>query len=442
LSAPEELVRTLELRLASAQSERRLPSVSAAVFRDTEVVWHRAIGLADVSRGEPATPGHAYRIGSITKTFTAVAVMQLREAGRLALDDELAEVVPGASSGATIRMALSHLGGMQREPPGEIWETMIPPTREDLLAGLGDAEQVLEPGAEWHYSNLAFALLGEVVMRVSGTTYSEYLRTEILDPLGLVRTRLQPEGPRATPYFVEPYSDAVRIEPDPEVTESTGAAGWLWSTPSDLARWGAFLASGDDRVLPLRVLDEMARVRAMVDEKAWSVGWGLGLELYRRGDRVFVGHGGAMPGFLAAVVVLRDECLGAAVLTNSGAGGGPEALALDLAEAGLDGLPSRPSEWRPAASPPVEIEPLLGRWWTEGVEVVLSWRNDGLEAELVGGAVGRRVSELAPEGVDRWRVTRGRERGEVLRVVRGESGAVTKLYFATYPLTREPSTFG
>lgn len=442
MSAPDPLAHRLALRLAAAQAEQRLPSVSAAVFRDGDVIWESALGLADVERDERATADHVYRIGSITKTFTAVAVMQLREEGRLALESELAAVVPEAPPGITVRMALSHLGGIQREPPGEIWETMAVPTREQLVAGLADAEQVLRPGEHWHYSNLAFALLGEVVMRVSGVPFSQYLRERILGPLALSRTRLEAEGPRATPYLVEPYSDAVRVEPELEVTESTGAAGWLWSTPRDLARWGGFLATGDDRVLPVAVLDEMARVQAMVDERSWTTGWGLGLELYRRGERVLVGHGGAMPGFLAAVAVHRQERTGAVVVTNSGAGAAVEPLTLDLAELALDDLTRIPSEWRPALSPPAEVGALLGRWWTEGEEIVLSYVEGSLRAELVDGPAGRTRSTFAREGEDRWRVAEGRERGELLRVVRDESGAVTKLYLATYPLTREQSTFG
>jgi CubicO group peptidase (beta-lactamase class C family) len=440
--AAEPLAAELERLLATAQAGQRLPSVSACVFRDGEVIWQRTLGLADVLAGAPATPEHAYRIGSITKTFTAVAVMQLVDAGRLELDAPLRSYLPEAPAGPTIRMALSHTAGVQRETPGTTWETMQAPTREELLSSLADTELVVRPGEHWHYSNLVFALLGEIVARAGGATYAEVLRGRILDPLGLARTRLTPEGPRATPYFVEPYSDGVRIEPDPEVTELTGAAGWLWSTAADLARWGMFLADGDDAVLGRTRLDQMARVAAMVDQERWNIGWGLGLELYRRENRVFAGHGGAMPGFLAGLVVQRAERTGAVVLTNTGAQAAPATLALDLAEAALDAIPRTPPPWVPGDGAPPGLEPLLGRWWTEGDEVVLACRGGRFQAELVGGPEGRNVSFLEPDGDDRWRVAEGRERGELLLAVRDAGGTVTKLYFATYPLTREPSTFG
>jgi CubicO group peptidase (beta-lactamase class C family) len=443
MPVPESLpVAELDRLRTTAQAEQRLPSISACVFRDGEIVWEHVLGVADVATSRAATTDDVYRIGSITKTFTAVLVMQLVDEGRIELEAPLRTYLPEAPVGPTIRMALSHLSGVQREPPGEIWESMQPPTREELIAGLEDAELVLRPGEQWHYSNLVFALLGEIVVRVGGESYADLLRRRILDPLGLSRTTLSPAAPKASPYYVEPYSDTVRDEPDPQVTGSTAAAGWLWSTAADLARWGTFLADGNDAVLPKASLDRMARVQTMVDEAGWSVGWGLGLELYRRGDRILVGHGGAMPGFLAGLVVHRGERTGAAVLTNTGAAASPETLALDLTVAVLDALPRTPPPWLPAGAPPPELDGILGPWWTEGEQIILSLRGGRFRAELVGGPVGRSISWFEPDGVDRWRVVEGRERGELLRAVRGDDGTVTKLYFVTYPLTRAPSTFG
>ena len=441
MPAPETLATELDRLLTTAQAEQRMPSVSACVFRDGEVIWERVLGVADVATSRAATGDDVYRIGSITKTFTAVLIMQLVQAGRIDLEAPMRTYLPEAPVGPTVRMALSHLTGVQREPPGEIWESMQPPSREELIAGLEDAELVLRPGELWHYSNLAFALLGEIVMRVTGEAYADVLQQRILDPLGLTRTSLRPDAPRASPYYVDPFADAVHDEPDPEVTESTGAAGWLWSTAADLARWGMFLADGNDAVLPKAVLDRMARLQAMVDEERWSMGWGLGLALVRRGDRVLVGHDGAMPGFVAGLLVHRGERTGAAVLTNTGAGAGPLALAFDLAAAALDALPRTAELWAPAAIPP-DLDGMLGQWWTEGSEIVLSLRGGRFRAEVTGGTPGRNVSYFEADGPDRWRVVEGRERGELLRAVRADDGTVEKLYFATYPLTRTPSTFG
>jgi hypothetical protein len=179
----------------------------------------------------------------------------------------------------------------------------------------------------------------------------------------------------------------------------------------------------------------------MVDHEGWTVAWGTGLELYRRDDHVFVGHGGAMPGHLAGLAVNRKTRIGAAVLTNSGAGPSPEKLAIDLAVAAIEALPQAADAWQPGDAAPPEIEPLLGRWWIEGHEMVFAWRQGRLEAKMVDGPPGRDTSYFAPDGEDRFRSVEGRERGELLRVVRDAEGGIEKLYFATYPLSRNPSTF-
>ena len=438
MSAPEALREQLVRSLRTAQAEQRAPSVSASVFRGDELLWSEAVGLADVEAGTAASPETQYRIGSITKTFTAVCVLQLRDAGELSLDDPLDRFIPESPYAPTLGRMLSHASGLQREPPGEIWETMAAPSREELVRRTADAEQPLVPGSWWHYSNLAFALLGEVVARQTGGTWEDALRERVLEPLGLRRTTAAAEEPAARGYFVQPYSDVAQLEPDPDLGGS-GALGKLWSTTGDLARWGAFLAAGDERVLAPATLEEMSHARVMVDHERWTLAWGTGLELYRRGDRVFVGHGGAMPGHLAGLVVNRRSGIGAAVLMNTAAGGEPEKLALDLAVAAIEALPEPASAWQPGEPPPPEIEPILGRWWTEGDEVVFAWRGR-LEAKLVGGAPGRDLSVFAPEG-EAYRCVEGRERGELLRIVRNGNGEVEKLYFATYPLRREPSTF-
>ena len=375
-----------------------MPSVSATVFRNGETLCEQALGHADVDAKEEATPGTQYRIGSITKTFTAVGIMQLCEAGRLSLDDPLTAHLPESAHGPTIGRMLTHSSGLQREPPGEIWETMQAPSREELLAGTGDAEQVVGPGTWWHYSNLAFALLGEVVARAHGGTWEDALRERILQPLGLARTSPDESDPAARGYFVEPYSDAVRLEPELDLG-GAGALGKLWSTTGDLARWGSFLVSGDDRVLSAGTLEEMSHVRAMVDHAGWTVAWGTGLELYRRGESVFVGHGGAMPGHLAGLVVDRKTKIGAAVLTNTGAGAAPEKLALDLASAAIAALPAAADLWQAGDAAPAAIEPLLGPWWTEGHQIVVSWRKGRLEAKYHSC---RRATLLMAKGTTRW----------------------------------------
>jgi CubicO group peptidase (beta-lactamase class C family) len=437
LPAPERFRRLVR----EAQSTGRLPSLAGGVFRGADLVWSDAIGLADVEGRVDATADTQYAVASITKTFTAAALLQLRDEGKLELDDPLSRHLPEAAHGApTLRRMLSHVSGLQREPPGEIWETLEFPGEEELLARLQEAEQVLPPAAAWHYSNLAYALLGHVVAHVSGAPFRDYVEERLLRPLGLERTTWGPYPPAALPYFVEPYSDSVRREAVLDLGGKGGESG-LYSTVGDLARWGAFLSAPDESVLAASSVAEMHDLQVMA-EPDWTLGWGLGLELWRRGDRIFGGHTGGFPGFLSILVFARRERVGAVLLTNSSRWAKLSATGLDLAEAALEELVPEEEAWAPEEAPPAEIVPLLGRWWSEGEETIFSWRRGRLEAQIASAPDGREPSVFEPEGEDRFRTVSGRERGEVLRVVRDERGAVARLYWATYPFTRSPEIFG
>jgi CubicO group peptidase (beta-lactamase class C family) len=437
LRAPERFRRLV----LEAQSEGRLPSVSAAVFRGGEVVWDGAVGLADVEQRAAATTDSQYAVASITKTFTAASVLQLRDAGELDLEDPLSRHIPEAAHGTpTLRRLLSHASGLQREPPGEVWETLRFPDEQELLATLGEAERVLPPSAAWHYSNLAYALLGHVVTRVSGTPLQDYVRERLLGPVGLERTTWGPGDDAALPYFVEPYSGAVQREPVLELGGKGGESG-LYSTVGDLARWGSFLADPDEAVLAPASVAEMHDLQIMA-EPDWTLGWGLGIELWRRGERIFGGHTGGFPGFLSILIYSRRDRIGAVLLANSSHWPKLSATGLDLVEAALEELAPERDPWEPAEAPPDEILQLLGRWWSEADETILSWRNGKLEARLAESPPEREPSVFEQEGEDRFRVVSGRERGEVLRVVRDEQGEVVRLYWATYPFTRAPEIFG
>lgn len=438
MSAPEALAGELSRLVREEQARSRLPSLSAAAFSAGEVIWSEAVGLADVESVTEATPETQYRIGSITKTFTAASIMALRDEGKLALDDPLGKHVPEAPHGEpTLRRLLSHASGLQREFPGELWEKMLDPPREELLSSIAEAEQVLEPGLHWHYSNLAFALLGEVVERSSKMPWERFLQERLLGPLGLARTTLEPSPPAARGYFVDPYQESVQAEED-MVLRRAAAAGQLWSNAGDIARWGAFLADPDPAVLAPATVDQMHEVQAMAEPDRWLRAWGLGLALHRRGDRILGGHGGAMPGHLAYFLYARAERAGVALFANSSVWDRIEDFALELAEHAIDGLAPGPEPWRPTEPAPPELAGLLGRWWIEGSEFVMRHSQGRLEARLVGAPDWHPPSVFEPDGVDRFRVASGRERGELLTVVRDEQGEPVKLYWATYPCTRTP----
>jgi CubicO group peptidase (beta-lactamase class C family) len=442
LPEPETLNADLERIVRRAQAEQRVPSISAALFRGRDVRWSGAVGLADVEAGREATPDTRYPIASITKSFVAVSVLQLRDAGELALEDPIARHVPDAPAGPTILTLLSHLSGIQREVPGSGWETLVFPSREELLASLGDVELVLEPGLAWHYSNLGFVLLGEAVARRSGMPIERYVEERVLRPLGLAQTTWGPSEPAARGYLTHPFAEAVLDEPPNVLKGATSAAGGLWSTTGDLARFGAFLHEPDPEVLAPSSLHEMRTLRIMAEPQRWTLGWGLGLMLHRFGDRVFAGHDGGAMGGVSSLVVEQETGVGAAVLANTTAPLDPAALAGELAGTALDADAAEPEPWRPGELPPDDLAGVLGRWWSEGYEFVFSWRDGHLEARSVATPEWRRPAVFERVEGDRFRTVSGRERGEWLDIVRDDAGTPTKLYWASYPFTRDPRPFG
>jgi len=440
LSAPEALTRELDLLVRREQAEKRLPAIAAAAVRDGDTIWELAVGTADVESGVAATPDTQFRIGSITKTFTAVAVMQLRDAGKLALEDSLDRHLEGVPHRPTIRRMLAHLSGLQRETPGDVWVTLEFLTPEELLRDLDQAEQVLAPGAAFHYSNLAFALLGQVVERASGIPYQRYVEERIIGPLALRRTTFRATQPHAQGYLVEPYRDGVRVE-QPIETASFTPSGQLWSTVGDLCRWAAFLADPDEAVLARETAEEMRSVQSIDDHERWTSGYGLGLNLVRDGERILVGHGGAMPGFIARVLISPRDRVGAAVLTNSGTAAATP-LARRIVARTVDLHPVAPEPWLVEEEPHAELASALGRWWLEGTEMVFSWRKGRLEARDAEQEEWQPPAVFRLEGDDLWRTVSGPERGEQLRLERADDGTVARMYWATYLLTREPTVFG
>jgi CubicO group peptidase (beta-lactamase class C family) len=419
----EQLDRLLQERQAD-----RLPSVAAAVVRKGELVWSNAVGTADYDEDRAATAGTQYRIGSITKTFTATAVMQLVAAGEVDLDDRLEQHLDGIENGSpTIRRMLAHLAGIQREV-GEMFVQGTKPSEDDLTV-----EFALEPAVAHHYSNLAFGLLGRVVAAKHGKPYRQVVDERVIGPLGLSRTTWYPESPKAQGYLVDEYARTVWQEPETDLG-GVAAMGQLWSTVEDLAHWATFLARGDDRVLDAKVVEQMWFPQVMYYPDDWVLAWGLGLELFQHEGKIFGGHGGAMAGHLAGVYIHRKTQVGAAALTNSGTRGNMDLFCLQLASKALEVWPEPVEPWRPEEEPPPEVRAILGRWWSEGNEFVFWWERGALQAKVVGTLPGRGETTFERDG-DGWRAAIGRERGERLRVD-GE-----QLVWAGYPFTRAQEPF-
>ncbi|MET8264548.1 serine hydrolase domain-containing protein [Micromonospora arida] len=429
MSLLPETARQIETRVAQAQADGHTPSVVLGVVRDGTLAHVAAAGehpRPDVDL--------QYRVGSISKTMTATLIMQLRDAGRLALDDRLEQHLPGTGVGdLTLRQLLGHASGMQREPEGDWWERAAGVDLTTLLADVGADKIAYPPHRAYHYSNLAYGLLGGLLERLTGTPWADLLDERILTPLGLRRTTYAATEPYARGYVVHPWHGTLREEPRTD-TGAMAPAGQLWSTIEDLGRWAAFLADPDPSVLAAETLTEMCAPVVISDLDSWTGGHGLGLELYRDGERVYVGHGGSMPGYVAALVVHRPTRTAVVGFANS-YGFPITGLSRQLLTTVLDAEPAFAQPWRPATvAPDAESAELTGRWWWMGTSLDLTWD----AGDLVAHVRGERASRFTAEGTDRWRGRSGPENGEVLSVLRDDSGRAAAVDIATFVFTRSP----
>ena len=317
MSKPDLLGRALE--------EHGLPGISAAVF-EGGVVSPRALG--------EATPETQYLIGSITKTFVAAALVSL----------EVDLHAPLTRFGSPARL-LSHTSGLQREIPGDAWGTLDFPDREEIAASLDEAELVLPPG-RWHYSNLGYFVLGELIAERAGRPFEDVISERLLEPLGLRRTTWEP---------VEPYARGTNRGASEPAIDKRGAraSGGLWSTAGDLARWAQHLLE----------LDALHRPFA---HAGWDEAWGLGVACFRVGGRELWGHEGSSVGYQSALLYDREAKAGAAVLTNATQPAGLREIAASL-------VPIVALSHKVEEPPPPEVEGLLGSWWSEGVEHRFRW---------------------------------------------------------------------
>lgn len=429
--------------LLDKQTTGRVPGIFGGIVRDGQHLYGEGVGAADIGElGTPPAADSQFLIASISKTFTAVLIMQLRDEGTLSLDDTVDTVIPETEHGGiTIRQMLSHVTGMQREPVGDVWDKLQYPDRTALVKGWNEAERILKPHNRWHYSNLCYSMLGEVIARLDGREWIESLRARILDPLEMKRTTLGLSDNAATGYYVPPYSDVPVLEPLLDI-DAMASAGGLASTANDLATWATFIGDPVEEVLSPDTLDEMCQPQIMADLERWQLAWGLGFMLLRADDRIFVGHTGGMPGYITGLFVQRQEKLGACTLMNSTSAPDPAGLAVELATYVLDNEPAEPAPWTPGTEINAEFEGILGRWYSEGQPFIFSVKQGRLLAKGDAAPAHKPPSVFVKVGDDLYRTESGRETGELLRITRDENGKVVKMNWATYLVTREPLAFG
>jgi CubicO group peptidase (beta-lactamase class C family) len=351
-------------------SVNRVPGLSFGIVHDQELLASGGFGAANPATGSPATPDTLYSICSISKLFTSVALMQQRDAGKLRLDDPVAqhlawfniEDAHPADGPITVRGLLTHSAGLPRESDFPYWtDPDYPfPTSDEIRARLG-AQQTLYPAARYfQYSNLGLSLVGEIVVATSGQDFDAYMRAHVLDPLGMSDTftdiPVELHGGRMAVGHTALKRDGQRKVVAPFQTRGIAPAAGFASNVNDLARFAMWqfrlLGDGGDELLRASTLREMQRVHWV--DPDWQTTWGLGFSVRREGERTFARHGGGCPGYYTEFRLEPKTRVGAIVLTNT-IGSEPGfyaakafdliAPAIDAARKAPDEAPARNTDW-------------------------------------------------------------------------------------------------
>jgi CubicO group peptidase (beta-lactamase class C family) len=374
-----------------------------------------------------------YRLGSITKTFVAVEVLRMRDEGLLDLNDALAQYVNDTPFGqVTIAQLLSHTSGLQAETNGQWWERTAGGTWAELMAG--KPELKFRSGAKFHYSNVGYGVLGELIGRLRGQPWVDVVRRDLLEPLGMRRTSAHPQDAAAAHGLgVHPLADLVHVEPEHDAA-AMAPAGQLWSTVEDMARWAAFLAGETGGLLAADTLDEMRSPIALDDRAgaAWTGAYGLGCQLWNIDGTRYAGHGGSMPGFLAGLRVNIETGDGCVVFANATSGLGD--VSTDLMALLADREPITPEPWS-ADSDQANVLELTGDWYWGTTAFTMSAARDGyLMLGEPGAGRGCRLKPV-PGG---WIGLDGYYCGEMLTVVRDGSQRVSHLDLGSFRFSRTP----
>lgn len=414
------------------------------MLHEDSIVAVCAHGQADIETGVPLTDRHLFRIASHSKTFTATAVLQLVEAGRLRLDDPISawlpELAEASIAAVTVRELLAHGGGLVRDGwDGGFWQLTSPfADLDELWRVATDRAAVLDRNARFKYSNVGYSLLGQVVERASGQTYADYVRGHIVEVLGLTDTGPELDRTRieefVTGYSALAVSDR-RIAIDHADTRAMASATGFYSTATDVVRYAGAHFFGDARLLS----DESKRQMQMTQwavEGSGATSYGLGFAIADIGKRRVLGHGGGFPGQITRTFFDPTAKLAITVLTNAmdGPAWSLAAAGFTLVDLALSGAGAADAGTGPVA----DLSRFCGRFanvWGAHDVVQLGGRlyglnpaqldptTDAVELEVVDDAT-LRITKAGGYGAH----------GEPMRLERRPDGSIRSLSTSSGPL--------
>lgn len=323
-------IQLVETWIKSEIEYNNLPGLSVGIVYDQDLIWSKGFGFADVDKKTPMTPKTIFRIASVTKLFTCTAIMQLRDQGKLQLDDPVEKYLswfkirnrfPDAPT-ITIRQLMTHTSGLPREAAFPYWTDHKFPTLDQIMETLPQQETTYPSETKWKYSNLGMAILGQIVVAASGEDYGAYIQNHILMPLEMNNTSVYLTNEQrkqiATGYGRRLPDGKRQVM---EITDYNGIspAASISSNIEDLAKFASLQFSDGNlagkQILKGSTLREMQRVHWL--QPSWNSGWGLGFSAWQRDETTFVGHAGWVAGYRTQLLLCPEDKIGVIVMSNA-----------------------------------------------------------------------------------------------------------------------------
>src|SRR5262245_29899243 len=331
---PPDLTEKIDKIATDTLARTGVPSASIAIVKDGQIAYVKAYGDARLEPNTPATPQMRYSIGSISKQFTAAAIMLLQEQGKLSLDDKVSKYVPDLTRAneVTIRQLLSHTSGYQDYWPQDyVMPGMLQPTNAQQIMDTWAKKPLdFDPGTRWQYSNTNYVIAGVIVEKVARMPLLQFLQQKVFTPLGMTsvmdidQSRLGDTDPIGyMRYALGP------LRPAPK--EGKGwlfAAGELAMPAQDLAKWD--ISMMDQKLLKPASYREFGKDVSLLNGVATQ--YGLGLSVNSQGGHRALSHGGEVSGFTAQNVVFPDDRAAVVVLTNQDAAGASGPIATGITQ--------------------------------------------------------------------------------------------------------------
>jgi CubicO group peptidase (beta-lactamase class C family) len=412
--------------LYQAQATGVVPAVAVLVSKDGKVVYKKAFGYSDIGKHEKATTETKFRIGSVTKQFTAAAILKLQEQNRLSVTDKLSKYFPDfpRADEVTLHHLLTHTSGIHSYTNKDefLQRVLQPVTNEALLNFFKNDPYDFNPGEQYRYNNSGYFLLGYIIEKVSGKSYPQYLKDTFFDPLGMTNTGVHASSLALTNEARGHQRSGNKYEPSLNWDMSwAGGAGALYSTLEDLFKWNEALFNG-------QVINEKSLASALTPVKLnngnlppdGEYGYGLMLGKYR--DVGVVAHGGGLHGFITQLSRYPQEKLTVAILTNI-APAEANMNAHTVAQLYLWEKMASQTSYSTVALKPQDLKVYEGRYdFRNGLVMTVTSEGDGLYAQLSGQS----RFQIYPSAQDEffWKVVEAK-----IKFTRNEKGEVNGGHF-------------